>query len=114
MELRQIYYMIVWPIAGAAIGYAAAQRRGFSPAIGLGLGMLFGPLFAWLLFLVNGIFSANERKRCPHCAEWLEPTATVCRFCQRDVPPERRGPARLLRLVRRRPSPTDDVAEGAS
>jgi hypothetical protein len=114
MEPRQVYYLIVWPIAGGAIGYAASRDRGYSPWLGLALGMLFGPLLAWVLFLIDGIFTANELKRCPHCAEWIEPQAKVCRFCQRDVPAAPRGPARLLRLVRRQPAPADETVETVS
>ncbi len=113
MEAREIYYLLVWPIAGAAIGYAAAQRRGYSRAAGLGLGMVLGPLAAWVLFLINGILTPNERKRCPFCAEWIERAAAVCRYCQYVFPPTPRAPARLLRLVGRRPRPTEDVAKTA-
>lgn len=104
MEPRHLYYATVWPLAGAAVGYSAAQRRGYSPAVGIALGLLLGPLFAWALFLIDGIFTSNEKKRCPHCAEWIEPGASVCRFCERDLPPQPKGPARLLRLVRPRAS----------
>ncbi len=27
-------------------------------------------------------------RRCPHCAEIVRREAKVCRFCQRDLPPE--------------------------
>lgn len=114
MDTRQLYYLIVWPIAGAAIGYAAAQRRGYSRAAGIGVGMVLGPLAAWVLFLVNGILTPNERKRCPFCAEWIEPTAAVCRFCEHEFPPTPRAPARLLHLVGRRPKPAEDIAKSAS
>ncbi len=114
MDVQQIYYLLVWPIAGAAIGYAAAQRRGYSRAAGLGAGIVLGPLAAWVLFLINGILTPNERKRCPFCAEWIEPPAAVCRFCHYVFPPTPRAPARLLRLVGRRPRAAEDVAKGAS
>ena len=114
MEARQIYYLIVWPIAGAVIGYAAAQRRGYSRAAGVGLGMVLGPMAAWVLFLITGILTSNEKKRCPVCAEWIEPKAAFCRFCKHEFPPTPRAPARLLRLVGRRPRPTEDVAKSAS
>jgi hypothetical protein len=28
---------------------------------------------------------ADERRKCPHCAEWIMADAKVCRFCGRDV-----------------------------
>lgn len=113
MEPRHLYYAMVWPLAGAAVGYSAAQQRGYSPAVGIALGLLLGPLFAWGLFLIDGIFSPNEKKRCQHCAEWIEPGASVCRFCGRDLPPQPKGPARLLRLVRSRASLGDRSRERA-
>jgi hypothetical protein len=28
---------------------------------------------------------ADERRKCPHCAEWIMVDAKVCRYCGRDV-----------------------------
>ena len=77
--------LLFWPLLGALIGYAASQRRGFSPVGGVIGGMLLGPL-AVLMFFVSGIASRNEaQKKCPHCAEWIKPDAKVCKHCGRDV-----------------------------
>lgn len=78
---------LFWPLVGAVIGYAASQRRGYSAVAGTIAGALLGPL-AFLPFFVSGIFSASEAQRkCPYCAEWIKPTAVVCKHCHRDVPP---------------------------
>ena len=77
--------VLVWT-TGAAVGYAAAKRKGYSPVAGDAAGAVLGPLLAWVLFLIDGIFSSNEMRLCPHCAEWIHPKATACRFCGRDVP----------------------------
>lgn len=29
----------------------------------------------------------GEVRQCPHCREWVSSSATVCKFCQRDLPP---------------------------
>jgi hypothetical protein len=79
--------LLFWPLIGAAIGAYAAQKRGFSTIGGVIGGLLLGPL-AFLLFFVSGIVSANEQQRkCPFCAEWIRPEATVCKHCHKDVPP---------------------------
>jgi hypothetical protein len=79
--------LLFWPVLGAAIGYAAAQKKGFSTISGLLGGLLLGP-FAFLMFFVSGIASSSEQQRkCPYCAEWIRPEATVCKHCHKEVPP---------------------------
>jgi len=80
-------FLLFWPLLGALIGFYAAQKKGFSAVGGVIGGLLLGP-FAFLLFFVSGIMSANEQQRkCPFCAEWIRPEATVCKHCHKDVPP---------------------------
>jgi hypothetical protein len=84
---------------GGAVGYAASRYRGFSSVVGTVIGFFFGPVFAWVLFLINGILQAREMFRCPHCQEWILSRASVCRHCGRDVmPPPAQTPG-SLRLV---------------
>ena len=78
---------LFWPLFGALIGVAAAQKRGFNVAAGVLGGALLGPL-AFLLYFVSGIASNSDlRKKCPFCAEWVRPEAIVCPHCQRDLKP---------------------------
>lgn len=74
---------ILWIGLGALIGYAASQRKGFSAATGLIGGVLLGPL-AVLMFAVSG--GSDQKKKCPYCAEWIQPKATVCKHCHKDLP----------------------------
>jgi hypothetical protein len=80
-------WVLFWPLLGALIGVSAAQKKGFSTTTGVISGLLLGPL-AFLMFFVSGVFSASEQQRkCPYCAEWIRPEASVCKHCHKDVPP---------------------------
>lgn len=91
--------LVVWPLVGAAIGAAAAQRNGFGLAGGIIGGLLLGPL-AVLLFLV----SDRGRQKCPFCAEWMKTEATVCPHCARDVRPRAVYEARKAQAASKRPT----------
>jgi len=74
-----------WALLGAVLGFAAAQRKGFSVVGGVLGGLLLGPL-AFLMFFVSGISKADaHNKKCPHCAEWIKGEATICKHCQQPV-----------------------------
>lgn len=73
----------------------------YAPVAGVVSGVMMGPIFAWVLFLVSGILHANERRPCPHCREWTDPKATVCHHCGRGIAPVTPGPGGL-RLVHSR------------
>lgn len=47
-------------------------------------GMFIGPLL--LVVVLVGRRSGINRKKCPHCAEYIARDARVCRYCGRDVP----------------------------
>lgn len=76
--------LLFWPILGALIGVAAAQRRGFSIAAGVLGGLILGP-FAFLMFFVSGVTKDDRHVKCPHCAEFIKTEAKVCKHCGRDV-----------------------------
>ena len=77
--------LLFWPILGALIGVAAAQRKGFNLAGGILGGLLLGPL-AVLMFFVSGVTRSDSRRKCPFCAEWIKEEAVVCPHCRRDLP----------------------------
>lgn len=78
---------LFWPLVGALIGVAAAQRRGFSVAAGVIGGLLLGPL-AVFMFFVSGVTSSDRTKKCPFCAEWIRDEAIVCRHCGKSLTAE--------------------------
>lgn len=76
--------LIFWPILGALIGVAAAQRKGFSVLGGVLGGILLGPL-AFLMFFVSGVSKTDRNRKCPYCAEFVKTDAKVCKHCRRDI-----------------------------
>lgn len=76
---------LAWIILGGLIGYAASQRRHYSPVAGFLGGALLGP-FSFLMYAVSGISRGDKRRKCPHCAELIKVEAKVCPHCQRDLP----------------------------
>lgn len=89
-----------WWIIGALIGYAASQKKGFSPVGGVLGGMWLGPL-AFLMFMVSGVTKEDaNRKKCPHCAEWVKGDAKICKHCHQSLvsaPPRRTVPPPIPR-----------------
>jgi hypothetical protein len=70
----------LWVLLAVAVGILAS--RGFSRS-GIGwfvLALIFSPLAGVLLFILPA-----RRRPCPFCAEPIQPSAVVCRFCGRDV-----------------------------
>ncbi len=60
------------------IGVVIAKRKGFPFFKAFICGAFLGFLAPLMLF------AKPERKKCPHCAEWIKHEAKVCPKCQRD------------------------------
>ncbi len=78
MEIGASLYILL----ALAVGILASREFGRSGVGWFFLALLLTPLAGLLLFLL-----APARKRCPYCAEFIQASATVCRFCGRSVPP---------------------------
>lgn len=72
----------LWVLLALAVGILAAREFGRSGIRWFLLALLFTPLVGLLLFLLP-----PRRRACPYCAELIQPSAVVCRFCGREVPP---------------------------
>lgn len=66
---------LLWGLVGAVIGSAkGAAGSGFI------LCFLFGPLG-----VIIAIMGKGNRIRCPYCRKLVDPKATVCAYCQRNL-----------------------------
>ncbi len=65
-----------------------AQRKGH----GFWGYYVFGVLL-WIIATPLALMLKDERRRCPHCAEVVQPAATVCPHCQRELTAESQPPA---------------------
>jgi len=73
---------IIWCIV-----YWMARWKNREPGTWLALTFLIGfftvPI---LLFVPRDKFMPGETQQCPHCLSEIPIAASVCRYCQRDVP----------------------------
>ena len=73
--------VIIWLLCGI-VGAMIGSGKG-SGGTGFILGILFGPLG-----ILIAIFMKGDRRRCPSCHEYIDPTAKKCPKCQTDLAPK--------------------------
>ncbi len=73
--------LLFWAGLGAVVGHVAAERRGFSPALGILAGLVLGPLVVVLFFVPVGVSNAVHQHKCPYCAGGVTSTTRVCTHC---------------------------------
>lgn len=73
--------LLFWAGIGAAIGYVAAERRGFPMATGLVVGSALGPLAVGLFLVPVGVSRPSHQDKCPYCGGRVASTARVCTHC---------------------------------
>ncbi len=93
-----MFFILLWFACGIASALVASSK-GRSGAGFFILGVLLGPLGllgAGVAGKATTEMSPREVKaglqsgalrKCPHCDQAISSSASVCRYCQRDVPP---------------------------
>ena len=83
------YWLLFWGLAGSAV----AQWRGQGKLESIILAATLGPVGVMGILasrpnwdLMDKRLLAAGFRRCPSCAEMINPEAVVCRFCGRDMP----------------------------
>lgn len=74
----------------AALAGTIAGMRGASVALGVIVGLLLGPIGVLIACVlprrrVETVATGAPMKRCPFCAEAIQPAARVCRYCNREL-----------------------------
>jgi hypothetical protein len=84
MEPEYWFGVIFWGLFWGLVVMKIGQKKGESGLEVIGgflIGFLLGPIGAILAFLSKG-----NRISCPFCKSLIDPAASVCSHCQRDIP----------------------------
>jgi len=79
MEGEVIFFLLMWIVLFGALGAAIGEKKGIGGQ-GFAVGVLLGPLGVLFVLAASG-----NRVRCPSCREFIDPAASVCPHCQRQI-----------------------------
>lgn len=78
-------YVMVFGLIGVVIG----ERKG-RPGAGFVFGALLGPI-GWVVVLLGPDLKAQQEstrlRKCPYCAELVQPEAKLCKHCSKTITP---------------------------
>jgi hypothetical protein len=77
----------LYSVLALAVAVLASREFGRSAFGWFLLSIALTPLVGLLLFILP-----PRRRPCPFCAEFIQPSAVICRFCGREVPPSGGAP----------------------
>lgn len=75
MELLLVFWCLIWAIICALIG----ARKG-AAFFYFFLGLILGPIGVIIALVGKG-----NRVKCPFCRKLIDPKATVCAYCQKEI-----------------------------
>ncbi len=83
-------FVLIWIVCGIVGAMIASSRGGSGPG-GFFLGLLLGPLGVIITLFMGGEkemaakqLAAGEKKKCPRCAELVQPDALICKHCSHE------------------------------
>ena len=79
MEAETMFFGLMWIVLFGALGAAIGEKKGIGGQ-GFAVGALLGPLGVLFVLAASG-----NRVRCPACRETVDPAASVCPHCQRQI-----------------------------
>jgi hypothetical protein len=74
-----LWWFLLWIGVNFLIGYALGKPKDQAISSAL-VCLLLGPI-GWIICAV----SSGKTRKCPYCAERVKASATVCRYCHRDL-----------------------------